>query len=106
MMKENGAKFNKEHEIFMPPEVEEGGLVEPWINPTPTAYTNLDFIREQMRLEQLRGVTSNDQYVEELQDRADELRMNPPDVPEPSDPKLASSWLGTLKAKWEKKLRK
>lgn len=92
-----------ERESFTPPEIEEGGLVAPEV---PRAYTNLDFIREQMRFEQLRGVTSNDQYVEELQDRADELRMTPREVPQPSDPKLASSWLRTLKDKWEKKLRR
>lgn len=80
----------------------------------PTALTNpetlrmlaLEETRRQLAREQRLGTTPRDPYVEQLQDRADELRMTPREVPQPSDPKLATGWLGTLKEKWVKKLKK
>ena len=83
--------YNPEHFEDIP-EIEEG-LVDAWKPPKPQ---KIDFHRD-IRIQQ-------DVYVEELQDRADELRMNPDWMPEPIHHENSASWLNMLREKlWKKK---
>lgn len=92
MMKESGQSHFERFEDI--PEIEEG-LVAPWREPQPPKPQKIDFHRDPR--------IQHDIYIEDLQDRADEVRMCPDWLPQPINHENGGSWLQILKEKvWKK----